>query len=201
MVVVLGGVGQLPGTIWRRFSSAGSTPSSNSSTTASLAKVLVFVARDRLPAVAAGRAGAPRRCADEAIAGVAHRWQPSAVNLGGSIQRGRIALVLRSIVVLPSCCSWSLPWRCSPTSGSTCWPSSSPSRSSPSGSTCSGATAGMLSLGQGVFFGLGGYAMAMYLKLEAADGELPDFMTWSGLTRCPGSGSPSSSPGSRCRWR
>ena len=29
---------------------------------------------------------------------------------------------------------------------------------------------GMLSLGQGVFFGLGGYAMAMYLKLEASDG-------------------------------
>ena len=28
---------------------------------------------------------------------------------------------------------------------------------------------GILSLGQGVFFGLGGYAMAMYLKLEASD--------------------------------
>src|SRR5471032_238175 len=27
---------------------------------------------------------------------------------------------------------------------------------------------GILSLGQGVFFGLGGYAMAMYLKLEAS---------------------------------
>jgi urea transport system permease protein len=45
--------------------------------------------------------------------------------------------------------------------------------------------AGMLSLGQGVFFGLGGYAMAMYLKLVAADGDLPDFMTWSGLTTLP----------------
>jgi urea transport system permease protein len=40
---------------------------------------------------------------------------------------------------------------------------------------------GMLSLGQGVFFGLGGYAMAMYLKLVAADGDIPDFMNWSGL--------------------
>ncbi|HEX2659142.1 MAG TPA: urea ABC transporter permease subunit UrtC, partial [Polyangia bacterium] len=29
--------------------------------------------------------------------------------------------------------------------------------------------AGILSLGQGVFFGLGGYAMAMFLKLEASD--------------------------------
>ena len=28
---------------------------------------------------------------------------------------------------------------------------------------------GILSLGQGVFFGLGGYCMAMYLKLEASD--------------------------------
>src|SRR5256885_2245176 len=28
---------------------------------------------------------------------------------------------------------------------------------------------GVLSLGQGVFFGLGGYAMAMFLKLEASD--------------------------------
>lgn len=45
--------------------------------------------------------------------------------------------------------------------------------------------AGMLSLGQGVFFGLGGYAMAMYLKLVAADGALPDFMNWSGLTSLP----------------
>ena len=28
---------------------------------------------------------------------------------------------------------------------------------------------GVLSLGQGVFFGLGGYAMAMFLKLQASD--------------------------------
>ena len=36
---------------------------------------------------------------------------------------------------------------------------------------------GMLTLGQGVFFGLGGYAMAMHLKLaDAGSGNLPDFM-------------------------
>lgn len=36
---------------------------------------------------------------------------------------------------------------------------------------------GLLTLGQGVFFGLGGYAMAMHLKLaDAGPGELPDFM-------------------------
>jgi urea transport system permease protein len=35
----------------------------------------------------------------------------------------------------------------------------------------------MLTLGQGVFFGLGGYAMAMHLKLaDAGPGNLPDFM-------------------------
>lgn len=44
---------------------------------------------------------------------------------------------------------------------------------------------GMLSLGHGVFFGLGGYAMAMFLKMEAAGGKLPDFMFWSGLESLP----------------
>jgi len=44
---------------------------------------------------------------------------------------------------------------------------------------------GILSLGHGVFFGLGAYGMAMYLKLEASAGQLPDFMSWSGLTELP----------------
>ncbi|OLN32000.1 urea ABC transporter permease subunit UrtC [Desulfosporosinus metallidurans] len=44
---------------------------------------------------------------------------------------------------------------------------------------------GILSLGHGVFFGLGAYCMAMYLKLEAAHGKLPDFMSWSGLEGLP----------------
>lgn len=44
---------------------------------------------------------------------------------------------------------------------------------------------GILSLGHGVFFGLGGYAMAMHLKLQASGGRLPDFMDWSGLTKLP----------------
>ncbi len=40
---------------------------------------------------------------------------------------------------------------------------------------------GMLVLGQGVFFGLGAYAMAMHMKLEAAGpGGVPDFMTLYG---------------------
>lgn len=44
---------------------------------------------------------------------------------------------------------------------------------------------GILSLGQGVFFGLGGYMMAMFLKLEASAPELPDFMVWSSLESLP----------------
>jgi urea transport system permease protein len=40
---------------------------------------------------------------------------------------------------------------------------------------------GMLVMGQGVFFGLGGYAMAMHMKLEAAGpGNVPDFMVLYG---------------------
>ncbi len=54
--------------------------------------------------------------------------------------------------------------------------------------------AGILSLGQGVFFGLGGYCMAMYLKLEASTPEatkiqstpgIPDFMDWNQITALP----------------
>ncbi len=53
---------------------------------------------------------------------------------------------------------------------------------------------GILSLGQGVFFGLGGYAMAMFLKLEASDPistsiqstpGIPDFMDWNQITELP----------------
>ena len=54
--------------------------------------------------------------------------------------------------------------------------------------------AGILSLGQGVFFGLDGYCMAMFLKLEASTPEataiqstpgIPDFMDWNQLTELP----------------
>jgi len=53
---------------------------------------------------------------------------------------------------------------------------------------------GILSLGQGMFFGLGGYCMAMFLKLEASDPVstkiqstpgIPDFMDWNQLTAIP----------------
>ncbi|MHB1669602.1 urea ABC transporter permease subunit UrtC [Thiomonas sp.] len=44
---------------------------------------------------------------------------------------------------------------------------------------------GILSLGQGIFFGLGGYALAMFLKIEASGSNLPDFMIWSGIKVMP----------------
>jgi urea transport system permease protein len=44
---------------------------------------------------------------------------------------------------------------------------------------------GLLSLGHGIFFGLGGYAIAMYLKLQVPTGELPDFMGLYGVTELP----------------
>ena len=53
---------------------------------------------------------------------------------------------------------------------------------------------GILSLGQGVFFGLGGYCIAMFLKLEASDPittkiqstpGIPDFMDWNQITSLP----------------
>src|SRR5579871_2237851 len=58
---------------------------------------------------------------------------------------------------------------------------------------CWGYT-GILSLGQGIFFGLGGYCMAMFLKLEASTREatkiqstpgIPDFMDWNQITSLP----------------
>lgn len=47
---------------------------------------------------------------------------------------------------------------------------------------------GMLSLGHGVFFALGGYAIAMYLKLQTPAGsssQLPEFMSLYGVTELP----------------
>src|SRR5260221_412133 len=58
---------------------------------------------------------------------------------------------------------------------------------------CWGYT-GILSLGQGGFFGLGGYCMAMFLKLEASSVAntkiqstpgIPDFMDWNQITELP----------------
>ncbi len=54
--------------------------------------------------------------------------------------------------------------------------------------------AGMLSLGQGLFFGLGAYCFAMYLNLEAAGTRLPNFMSLYGVFELPWFWEPFRSP-------
>ncbi|GAB4281617.1 MAG: urea ABC transporter permease subunit UrtC [Oscillatoriaceae cyanobacterium] len=47
---------------------------------------------------------------------------------------------------------------------------------------------GMLSLGHGIFFALGGYAIAMHIKLQipaTASNQLPEFMNLYGVTKLP----------------
>ena len=44
---------------------------------------------------------------------------------------------------------------------------------------------GLLSLGHGIFFALGGYALAMHIKLQLPQGELPEFFTLYGVKDLP----------------
>lgn len=44
---------------------------------------------------------------------------------------------------------------------------------------------GILSLGHGLYFALGGYCMAMYLKLQETGGKITDFMHVGGLSELP----------------
>ena len=56
---------------------------------------------------------------------------------------------------------------------------------------------GMLTLGQGVFFGLGAYMMAMHLKIadaEIAGDDVPDFMSIAGIRELPSYWVPFTSP-------
>ena len=57
---------------------------------------------------------------------------------------------------------------------------------------------GMLSLGHGVFFGLGAYALAMYLKLEAARTACRTSWAGAACASCPASGCRSRAAPSRC---
>ena len=44
---------------------------------------------------------------------------------------------------------------------------------------------GLLSLGHGIFFALGGYGLAMHLKLQLPQGEIPEFFTLYGVSELP----------------
>ncbi|MEZ5233171.1 MAG: hypothetical protein R2749_10755 [Acidimicrobiales bacterium] len=67
------------------------------------------------------------------------------------------------------------------------WASGCATPWSPSGLDIAWGYGGMLALGQGLFFGLGAYAMAMHLSLEQVpDGSLPSFMSlYSDSTELP----------------
>ncbi len=54
---------------------------------------------------------------------------------------------------------------------------------------------GLLSLGQGIFFALGGYALGMHLSLNSLEpGQLPEFFGLYGVNRLPAFWQPFSSP-------
>ncbi|MCX5942449.1 MAG: urea ABC transporter permease subunit UrtC [Cyanobacteria bacterium] len=54
---------------------------------------------------------------------------------------------------------------------------------------------GMLSLGQGIFFALGGYALGMYLQLDSLEpGQLPEFFGLYGVKSLPAFWQPFGSP-------
>ena len=44
---------------------------------------------------------------------------------------------------------------------------------------------GLLSLGHGIFFALGGYGLAMYLQLQLPQGQIPDFFSLYGVSELP----------------
>ena len=94
-------------------------------------------------------------------------------------------------LVLPGADLW---WRC----GEVCLPPSSRFRSIDLG------YCGILSLGHGAFFALGGYAMGMYLMRQIGSRGvygnpiLPDFMFLN--YPCPGTGTASTCSGSRRSW-
>ncbi|WP_425443132.1 urea ABC transporter permease subunit UrtC [Spirulina major] len=44
---------------------------------------------------------------------------------------------------------------------------------------------GLLSLGHGIFFALGGYGLAMHLSLQLPEGQIPDFFSLYGVQKLP----------------
>ena len=167
----------------------------------SIAKVVVFVvivaflqvrpqglvtSPDEEPGMSAGyRRGTPP-CTECRVA-----RRPGSVNAGGPWSAASRSPRLLLFAVAPACCR---------RSGSTCWPSTSASPWSPSASAWPGAAAACSTLGQGVFFGLGGYAMAMHLKLaDAGPGGCPTSWRCTAVgRRCRVVGAVPPARGSRC---
>ena len=196
LVVIVGGLGKLRGAVIAALALGLLNSFTEYWTSASIGKAIVFAARHPVPAVPPQRhrvvplPGADdmseqssarprtdglrrddRRCAGHAgapHAAVVPRRPPAATR--GS---GRLSSSSRwPLLAVPG--RRSSTTRPAPASGR----STSATPSIAVGIDIAWGYGGMLALGQGLFFGLGAYAMGMYLSLEQVGrGELPEFMS------------------------
>ena len=171
MVVVLGGVGRLAGSIAGALLIGMSNAAIQFATSANIAKAIVlFLVIMFLQKKPQGLFTIHTRALDESDSGSALD------NMNAKRKNIAFAVVAFLIAILPVFLS---PFRVSLVGKFITYAIVALSLDMIWGYT------GILSLGHGVFFGLGGYALGMYLKLLASGNRLPDFMSWSGRTVLP----------------
>ncbi len=171
MVVVLGGVGRLAGSIAGALLIGMSNAAIQFATSANIAKAIVlFLVIMFLQKKPQGLFTIHTRALDESDSGSALD------NMNAKRKNIVFAVVAFLIAILPVFLS---PFRVSLVGKFITYAIVALSLDMIWGYT------GILSLGHGVFFGLGGYGLGMYLKLLASGDRLPDFMSWSGRTVLP----------------
>ena len=171
MVVVLGGVGRLAGSIAGALLIGMSNAAIQFATSANIAKAIVlFLVIMFLQKKPQGLFTIHTRALDESDSGSALD------NMDAKRKNIAFAVVAFLIAILPVFLS---PFRVSLVGKFITYAIVALSLDMIWGYT------GILSLGHGVFFGLGGYGLGMYLKLLASGNRLPDFMSWSGRTVLP----------------
>ena len=171
MVVVLGGVGRLAGSIAGALLIGMSNAAIQFATSANIAKAIVlFLVIMFLQKKPQGLFTIHTRALDESDSGSALD------NMNAKRKNIAFAVVAFLIAILPVFLS---PFRVSLVGKFITYAIVALSLDMIWGYT------GILSLGHGVFFGLGGYGLGMYLKLLASGDRLPDFMSWSGRTALP----------------
>ena len=171
MVVVLGGVGRLAGSIAGALLIGMSNAAIQFATSANIAKAIVlFLVIMFLQKKPQGLFTIHTRALDESDSGSALD------NMNAKRKNIAFAVVAFLIAILPVFLS---PFRVSLVGKFITYAIVALSLDMIWGYT------GILSLGHGVFFGLGGYGLGMYLKLLASGNRLPDFMSWSGRTVLP----------------
>ena len=171
MVVVLGGVGRLAGSIAGALLIGMSNAAIQFATSANIAKAIVlFLVIMFLQKKPQGLFTIHTRALDESDSGSALDY------LNSKRKNIAFAVVAFLIAILPVFLS---PFRVSLVGKFITYAIVALSLDMIWGYT------GILSLGHGVFFGLGGYGIGMYLKLLASGDRLPDFMSWSGRTVLP----------------